>query len=146
MVDKKRRLVILSGLVLTSITDGVRAQADLLQPSEAFQIRSVTPSGRWLEIEFRSAQGYHLYADRFAFEPDNKAIRIAAVELPPGHEKYDEALGRKVTYLRGTVRVRLRLEGPAGPFQLTARAQGCAEVGVCYPPVVKTFQLPGTTL
>jgi thiol:disulfide interchange protein DsbD len=146
MMDKKRRLVILSGLVLTSITDGVRAQADLLQPSEAFQIRSVVPSGRWLEIEFRAAPGYYLYADRFAFEPDNKAIRVVAVALPPGHQEYDETLGKKVTYLRGTVRVRLRLEGPANSFKLTARAQGCADVGVCYPPVVKTFQLPGTTL
>ncbi len=59
----------------------------------------------------------------------------SAVELPPGKVKDDEFFGKVETY-RDRVVVRLPLENAAAGQSVTLRAdsQGCADVGVCYPP------------
>lgn len=120
-----------------------RAQPDLLQPDEAFRV-----SARWVEagvveFQYRIAPGYHLYRDRFSFRTDSAAVSVAAIELPPALERFDPALGQKTRYYTNRVSVRIRLSGTSQTVRLTATAQGCAaELGVCYPPVIRTFDLP----
>ncbi len=71
---------------------------------------------------------------------------------PAGESKDDPYFGRLEVFHQGVmVTAPLRRSSEAaGAFTLTARYQGCAERGVCYPPIVKTlsFTLPaagGTT-
>ena len=64
--------------------------------------------------------------------------------LPPGKVKQDEFFGKSVIYRNRTV-VRLPVAAPAGAtLTLTADLQGCADIGVCYPPVRRTFTLTST--
>jgi thiol:disulfide interchange protein DsbD len=61
--------------------------------------------------------------------------------LPPGKIKKDEFFGRQVVYRHQTVvSLPVRWDG-SGPLTLTADLQGCADLGVCYPPVRRTFTL-----
>ncbi len=120
-----------------------QAQADLLQPDEAFRV-----SARWVEpgvVEFQYliAPGYHLYRDRFSFRTDPVTVAVSAIDLPPALERFDPALGQKTRYYADRVTVRIRLAGGQRNVKLTATAQGCAaEMGVCYPPLVRVFELP----
>jgi thiol:disulfide interchange protein len=122
-----------------------RAQADLLQPDEAFRV-----SARWVEpgvVEFQYliAPGYHLYRDRFSFRTDPASVSVAAIDLPPALERFDPALGQKTRYYADRVIVRVRLSEAHRTVRLTATAQGCAaELGVCYPPLVRVFELPAS--
>ena len=138
-----RRGLLLAGLAAGFGVTGASAQPELLSPDQAFQMRAGGRSGQTLEFLFLAAPGYYLYAERFRFETDNKAVRVAAVLLPPGQTKWEEEFGKTITYFRGLVRVKVTLEGPAMPVRLTAHAQGCADVGVCYPPVSRSFEVPG---
>lgn len=140
---RNRRAALLVGLAAGLGVTGARAEAELLPPDQAFQMGAGSRVGQTLELLFLAAPGYYLYAERFQFETDNKAVRVATVQLPPGQTKWEEEFGKTITYFRGLVRVKVTLEGPAIPVRLTARAQGCADVGVCYPPVVRTFEVAG---
>jgi thiol:disulfide interchange protein DsbD len=57
------------------------------------------------------------------------------VDLPAGKRKRDEFFGDVETY-RGAIVVRLSVAGgkPGEAVVLVADSQGCADVGVCYPP------------
>jgi len=139
---KRRAFVIATSLSLAGVSVA-RADAELLPPDQAFKIALGAIAGRSVEIKFRSAAGYSLYADRFLFESDNPSVKVVGISLPPGNTKFEEAFGRDVTYYRGEVSVTVKVEGPAIPFKLAVRAQGCADAGICYPPVTRTFNVAG---
>ena len=139
-----RRIWLVAAVIPFGLLCGrVQAQADLLQPDEAFRV-----SARWvepgvLELQYLIAPGYHLYRDRFSFKTDPVSASISAINLPSALERFDPALGQKTRYYADRVTVRIRLSGVQRPVKLTASAQGCAaELGVCYPPVIRTFELP----
>ncbi|HEX6136836.1 MAG TPA: protein-disulfide reductase DsbD domain-containing protein [Casimicrobiaceae bacterium] len=116
------------------------SQPKLLPPEQAFRLsaRALDPST--VEARFDVADGYYLYRDkmRFTIEP----VAAGATELPPGKPKHDEFFGDVETY-RGVVVVRIPLAKPAPGQTLTVHAdsQGCADVGVCYPPNPQQLQL-----
>jgi thiol:disulfide interchange protein DsbD len=66
--------------------------------------------------------------------------------LPPGKVKDDEFFGRVETY-RNQLVVKLPLDAaaPSRSVTVSAESQGCADIGVCYPPQLQkvTLTLPG---
>jgi thiol:disulfide interchange protein DsbD len=63
--------------------------------------------------------------------------------IPPGKVKFDETFQKNVETYRGTVTIRLPVDG-AGPIVLNARYQGCADAGLCYSPMTSSARLdPG---
>jgi thiol:disulfide interchange protein len=120
----------------------VQAQADLLQLEEAFRV-----SARWVEpgvveVHYLIAPGYHLYRDRFSFRTEPASVSFAAIDLPPALERFDPAMGQKMHYYADRVTVRVRLADWHPTVKLSATAQGCAaDLGVCYPPLVRVFEL-----
>ena len=118
------------------------ADVELLPPEQAFSFSARALDDRVLEARFAIADGYYLYRDkvRFALLPGEPALGIA--DLPPGKAKHDQFFGDVETY-RGTVVVRLPVSGavPGQAVELTADSQGCADVGVCYPPTRQKLTL-----
>ena len=97
-----------------------------------------------MEARFAIANGYYLYRDKlkFGLEPDPLA---APPVLPSGKIKEDQFFGKVETY-RGQLVVRLALaaSAPGSTVTVTAESQGCADIGVCYPPQLQkiTVALP----
>lgn len=120
-------------------SNAVQAADELLTPDQAFRMALGSASADTVQIKFLSAPGYYLYADRFSFEAEGQEVRVVDVQLPAGATKYEAIFNRDVTYFRGLMVATLKLSGPAVPFKLAVRAQGCADAGVCYPPVGRTF-------
>jgi len=106
---------------------------DLLEPEEAFRIavRSTGPSA--VEIEYTVAEGYYLYRDKFKFAVQTAGVTLAPAQFPAGEVREDKFFGRSETY-RKQVRIALPVQSAASEFRLTVTSQGCADVGVCYPP------------
>jgi thiol:disulfide interchange protein DsbD len=119
------------------------ATPNLLPPERAFAFSARGLDSSTVEARFSVANGYYLYRDklRFTVEPGP----AGAPSLPPGKVKDDAFFGRVETY-RGEVVVRVPLERPAGGSRVTVKAesQGCADLGVCYPPQLQhvTIDLP----
>lgn len=120
---------------------------DILEPDQAFQFDPEVVDGRTLAARWVIAPGHYLYKDKLTFELKNASgIGIGAVELPVGEEKEDEFFGR-IRVFHNEVAARLALErNDADPAEVTLAVgyQGCAEAGICYPPIKKqvTVQLP----
>ena len=89
------------------------------------------------------ADGYYLYRDKLAVATDSTLIQLAAPELPPGEPKTDEYFGATEVYYGSVdVRVPFARSGPeSGDIVLRLALQGCAEDGICYPPMTRELQL-----
>lgn len=123
----------------------VQAQADLLPPDEAFRVSALLVGPGVVELQYRIASGYHLYRDRFSFKADPASVAIAAIDWPLALERFDPVMGQKMRYYADRVTVRIRLADGHRPVKLLATAQGCAaELGVCYPPVIRAFEVPAS--
>jgi thiol:disulfide interchange protein DsbD len=116
---------------------------DLLSPDQAFQIRGWSEGPDQLVVEWRIADGYYMYRDKIHFETDTPGIQLNHAMLPPGEIKHDEFFGDVAIY-RGSIRTRIPFQrdpGAADTISLQARSQGCADLGICFPPHVQEILL-----
>jgi thiol:disulfide interchange protein DsbD len=82
-----------------------------------------------LQVDWQISSGYYLYQSRIFATQDNQPL---AVDFPAGAiEKEDEYFG-KVKIFKHNLALSIKLHSHS-PIQLTF--QGCAEEGLCYPPV-----------
>ncbi|MBB5209718.1 protein-disulfide reductase DsbD family protein [Chiayiivirga flava] len=140
-----RRIV--QSLLLAALTLGVAAAAsaaidedDLLPIDEAYKL-SVTASTRdRIEFTWTVAEGYYLYRHRMGAEAVDASFEAGPLDLPPGVKKTDEFFGEVETY-RGAVTATLVGVAPATAATATFKVkyQGCADIGICYPPHTKTL-------
>jgi thioredoxin:protein disulfide reductase len=123
--------------LLLVIFSSAQAANDLLPPEKAFQAYMVQMDDHTLEVRFKVAPGYYLYRERISF----KSAQAIQPQLPVGTEKNDPSFGKVQVYKHDTV-VPIK---STTPFPLdaaiTAKFQGCAEVGVCYPPQTHVLKL-----
>ena len=120
--------------------------AELLPPEQAFRPSVRALDGQTIEVRFDIAKGYYLYRDKFRFSAEPDSVQLGAAILPKGKEKMDETFGQVDVYYR-SVPVRLPVERNSSgilPLTLHITSQGCADIGVCYPPHMQslTLQLP----
>ncbi len=111
------------------------AEEDLLEPEKAFIYAASMVDPGNAEIRFQIAKGYYLYKTKLKFSADS-GVKLGTPALPAGKVKQDEYFGRIETY-RGDLRFKIPVTFPDGApkaFNLKAEFQGCADVGVCYPP------------
>jgi thiol:disulfide interchange protein DsbD len=136
-----RRAALLAGASLACLLLPAAHAADLLDPEDAFNFSAaISDGGKAVEARFSIADGYYLYRERFAFAADDGA-QLGAPQYPIGKIKSDETFNRRLEIYRGDVVVKLPVRAASGPFTLSAKLQGCADRGICYPPETRTAQL-----
>ncbi len=136
-------LIALLGLLVAGLPAHALEEGELLEPGKAFQMEAEATAPDRVEAHFDVAEGYYLYRDRIEFSLAGDGARLDATELPPGHTKQDDLFG-EVTILDGSFDAGLALAGEdlAGrSVTLRAKYQGCAEAGVCYPPIEREIDL-----
>ena len=113
---------------------------DLLEPEKAFRLsaRALDPTA--VEVRFQIADGYYMYRDKFRFAVDGGDAKLGEPHFPQGQRKKDEFFGDVETYRR-QVAVRLPVTVDGDRLRLEVTSQGCADVGVCYPPQVQKVEL-----
>ena len=121
-------------LILSSVA--YSSEPELLEPDKAFRFSArMLDTGR-LEVRYQIAPGYYMYRDKFAFSVTPAHLSLDATQLPQGIVRKDEFFGAVQTY-RGDMRFVLPLTvsgEPVSRLTLKVVSQGCADVGVCYPP------------
>ena len=118
------------------------AAEDFLPPEQAFKVSASVLDGGIAEVLLRIAPGYYIYRDPFRF--DAVGATLGPVEIPPGKVKFDENFQKNVETYRGDLRIRVPLTQAAGAFKLSVVSQGCADAGLCYPPMTTLLSLDGT--
>jgi thiol:disulfide interchange protein DsbD len=123
---------------------GFGDEDELLPADQAFRPEITVNDDGSLAANWQIADGYYLYRHRFEFSlADNPAVTLLPAEMPEGEHKTDEFFGEiQVYHHAASARLPLqRSDAKATEIALTVNYQGCAERGVCYPPISKTFDL-----
>ncbi|MFQ5983091.1 MAG: protein-disulfide reductase DsbD domain-containing protein, partial [Woeseiaceae bacterium] len=132
-----RFLTLLGSLFLLLPAASVFAlgEEDILRPEAAYRY-AVTDTGDALEIDWAVEDGYYLYRQKMSYVSNTPAIVLGEAEMPAGESHEDEFFGVQEIYRgRFYVRVPYTVEGePPASMELVLKSQGCADIGICYPP------------
>jgi thiol:disulfide interchange protein DsbD len=110
---------------------------EFLKPEKAFML-NFSQSENELDINFDIAPGYYLYKKQFKFSSDQASYE--QIVLPLGVEHQDEFFGVQQIYTEQlSVNVLLTQVDKDALFSITY--QGCAEKGLCYPPITESIPL-----
>jgi thiol:disulfide interchange protein DsbD len=117
-------------------------ESDLLPVDQAFALTASAPTRDRIVLSWRIADGYYLYKQRMSAQAVN-GFDTQALQLPHGQTHHDEFFGQVETYRKQVVG---SLPGNATGDSVTLKVkyQGCADLGVCYPPQTRmlTVALP----
>ncbi|WP_016956993.1 protein-disulfide reductase DsbD [Catenovulum agarivorans] len=109
---------------------------EFLPVEQAFQF-DFNQQGNQLSLTWQIHEGYYLYKDKTRAKADKQELSISFVQQ--GKEKHDEYFGL-VTVFRDQLQAKLDLSG-VQTDTLLVTYQGCADAGLCYPPVLKEIPL-----
>lgn len=130
---------------------------ELLPAEDVFKISARFKDSKTIELTYQIADGYYLYRKRFRVSNETPQFRVGKIVSPAGKVKQDATFGRVETY-RKSVRVLFPITmlhkdtgsadgttndatngatagAGANSVKLKITSQGCADVGVCYPPL-----------
>ncbi len=133
-------IITLLGLLLAPFA---WAEDELLMPDQAFQISARSDGPDTLLVEWQIADGYYMYRDKLRFSSDAVGIELGEPELSEAKIKQDEFFGEVAIY-RGHASARIPIKrDPGAPETITleARSQGCADLGICFPPHSQEIKL-----
>ena len=126
-------------LCLLCLAGAAQAAEDLLDPEVAFRFSVRLKDPRTVEIRYDIAKGYYMYRDNFRFAVEGAQAGKAVI--PAGKKKFDVNFQKTMETHRGAVIILLPVSGGAGPVTLKSTSQGCADAGVCYPPITQNATL-----
>ncbi|KJK22940.1 thiol:disulfide interchange protein [Burkholderiaceae bacterium 16] len=144
-----RLLILLLAALWLCLGGAAHAAADdFLPPDQAFRFAARQVDAQTIEVRFDVADGYYLYRERFAFAAQPASVKLGAPVFPPGKVKFDETFGKEMETYHGGVTIRVPVaSAPAdGKWSLVVTSQGCADKGLCYPPMESVFKVGGGVL
>ena len=105
----------------------------VLKPQEAFPVEAFVQNDV-IQVNHRIEDGYYLYKNKISYRSIQDGIVLSDYTLPEGIENEDEFFGKTEIY-RNPFSVYINLiEGSKTPVRLEVDSQGCADIGLCYPP------------
>jgi thiol:disulfide interchange protein DsbD len=124
-------------------------QDQFLPVDEAFVLTATPDGGERIALDWRVAPGYYLYRHRVNVETSTPGFELGELSMPDGNQKTDEFFGDVEVYY-DTLNASVPVIRPtdASSLEIAVGYQGCADAGLCYPPVTKTVAIemppPGT--
>lgn len=115
--------------------------ADFLPIDKAFRVQATENPDSTVSIRFNNADGYYLYRHRLSFSTATLGVNLGEAQLPEGLARSDQFFGDIEAYY-GSLEVILPIANPDDlPYILDVGYQGCADLGLCYPPETHSFKL-----
>ena len=129
---------------LTRGAAGAKEPPEFLPPDQAFVLSAEADGADTVVVSWDIADGYYLYKSKMGFSVSEPAgISVGEPRLPDGEPKVDEYFGRMEVYYGGVL-ASLPLErrnAQAETIALEVAYQGCADAGLCYPPITKQLEV-----
>jgi thiol:disulfide interchange protein DsbD len=136
---------VLSALLF--ILGNALAAPEFLPPEKAFQAEATwVANTNDIEIEIFPAKAYYIYQESVHLKIGSEPNKLEAVKtsFPAGIEKFDETFQKKMQVYKEAFLITLDKKAEIGkPLYLELELQGCAEAGICYPPMTMKFLLSG---
>ena len=125
------------------VSASLSAAQDFLAPEQAFAFSARMRDASTIELSFRIADGYYMYRDKISVAADGATL--GKFDIPRGKIKFDPNFGKELETFRHQLNLTIPVQA-SGPFSLKVTSQGCADQGLCYPPMDSQARLsPNTT-
>ncbi|HEV7856817.1 MAG TPA: protein-disulfide reductase DsbD, partial [Herminiimonas sp.] len=119
------------------------AADNYLSPDQAFKFSARMRDAKTIAITYDIADGYYMYRERFKFAVQDAKAGVPVI--PPGKVKFDQIFNKNVETYHRAITILLPVEAN-GVFTVVATGQGCADKGLCYPPMTSEVRLSPTDL
>jgi thiol:disulfide interchange protein len=121
-------------------------ESDLLPVDQAYVLSAEAAAADTVRIRWKIADGYYLYRHRTSVQVVTPGARSGALQLPKGEPHEDEFFGKTEAYREELIATVPAIAGAGASVALKIKYQGCADVGICYPPQTRTLtvKLPST--
>lgn len=116
-------------------------QPKFLPVDQVFHVTATAAGADAVRLRWSIRDGYYLYRSRLGVSAPG-GVKLGTLQLPQGLIKMDPYFGREEIYRQGVSGVLplARAAGTgSGTVSLQVTYQGCADAGLCYPPVTKTL-------
>jgi len=143
MTTMKKIFLAALGLLISTSVFAI-SEDELLAPEQAFSVIGNVIDANTVTVEWTVADGYYMYDDKFNFASNTPGIELGEAQIPAGKKKFDPIFEKELETHRHKVVVTIplnRTDASITTLQLMAGSQGCADVGVCYPPLQQTILL-----
>lgn len=122
-----------------------RADDDFLPPEKAFPAAAAMADPNTVRVEFKVPKGYYMYRERFGFALDPQGgATLGQARLPAGEVKYDPTFDKNMEVYHQPLAIDIPVHpagGQPGDVTLVVTGQGCADAGICYPPMENRIKL-----
>ena len=126
------------GVDLRQVPGSGGASDGFLKPDQAFVLTAESESPDRVTLRWQIAKDYYLYRDKIAVSTVTPDAELGTLVLPSGKVKHDEYFGEQVVYYDElVVNVPISRRADLARLPLEVTYQGCAEAGLCYPPIRK---------
>jgi thiol:disulfide interchange protein DsbD len=139
MVNRVLRITLGLLAMFMSLAAYAVNESDLLPPDEAFPLTVSVSGPQQVTLNFGTKPGYYLYRDRFSFAVDG--VPVKPDQMPVAEAKDDPTFGMVQVYHR-PVQLHIPLSRViTSSIVLAVTSQGCADLGVCYPPLTRSYRI-----
>ena len=131
-----------TALLLLGWQAAAQADTEFLEPEKAFVFSAQMAASDTLELRYKVAPGYYMYRERFGITISPAgATTLGEAVYPKGEVKYDPTFEKDMEVFHKDVVIRVPVGAGNQPFTLTLTGQGCADAGLCYPPMDSSVKL-----
>jgi thiol:disulfide interchange protein DsbD len=121
---------------------GQPSEGTLLPADRAFVLTATSDRPDRITLHWDIADGYYLYRDKVKVAATGDAAALGQPSIPGGKVKHDEYFGDQVVFFdRMDADVPVAAGAGNRMVALEVGYQGCAEAGLCYPPIRKSVQV-----
>jgi len=143
-------------IFLLLLSNYTLAEEDFLPPEQAFAIQpskvDSSDQGSHVTVSWKIADGYYIYRDKVSFTSKDDDLVLGEAKLSPSETKDDPYFGKIQIYKKElTAQIPFTSKSSANKkvgdlFFITAKSQGCASGGICYPPLKQTVSFAPPTI
>ena len=123
---------------------------DFLDPEQAFKVKAELNNTHSVLLHWDIARGYKLYRDKVKVGVESGSAQLKTPVLPQGIKVTDPSNSEKIEIYHDQLMVEVPIVKADALFTLNVEYQGCAEDGLCYPPMTRYFKVdpskPGVLL
>jgi len=117
---------------------------DFLPSDQAFRLSTEVVDGNTVQLHWDIAPEHYMYRDKISVDLQGaEGVRLGTPAIPAGEEKDDEFFGLIQVFHDGVDVTVPLVRDVLAPTEATLLVgyQGCAESGICYPPIEKKVPL-----
>ncbi|ABB24422.1 protein-disulfide reductase DsbD [Pelodictyon luteolum] len=126
-------------LVLSSMLPQRVFASDFLDPDQAFKLKATLTDSNMVVLDWDIANGCKLYRDRITVNVGSGSATLQEPVLPKGATITDEVTGEALEIYHDHLKVVVPIVSADAPFRLDVAYQGCADAGLCYPPLTRMY-------